>query len=644
MDTKQCPVDILSINNEIKENELFKGLNTFDLGVDNLNLNIINLKTGETLFRQGDRANSIFLIVDGEINLIHKQSFGKTHTNLFKNNFLGHIEYFLKTDRNSIAIALKDSCIVELSKENIETLISRDKSFLNNIKNSFFNLDSASINQFENVFTELPGLIENSSVGLPIDTKTTVDEKPPNAINNKISNESNSHLPAYDAINPNKVKSELNKTSNKSNGKMLGIEKTAENIDLTENDLKSKIADLKFQLSTTVGRLILYSQQFNEQKKLVELKGKENLNLQQNIAELNNILKENNDNINVLNNKITQLKNELSEVNKLKEEFNSPKIKHIANTDEYNEIIKENSLLSDQIKSLKLQVEAHKNAVSKPSYDNELNNLKTELEKYKRSIFEKDKIIKEQKENIENIGLVNSGALKAIVSVKNSCSEKLKIKDDEIVELKEKLKLIQQTLDEKVFLENQQAQTIDRQAQKIAELELPTNVIKEKSDSPITVKEEKILTAELPKTNSVEQSRSNESDEIFSKCKLINIAPVDASLTDGTFEHFQEADIQIINVNLSRATMEVVTIFNEFLDGIISREKNKIIVNLLDCEFIDSSILGALVKNLKKATSLGGDLRLVGFHPAVHSMMELTRMLRLFEYFSTLEAAIRSFK
>ena len=66
-------------------------------------------------------------------------------------------------------------------------------------------------------------------------------------------------------------------------------------------------------------------------------------------------------------------------------------------------------------------------------------------------------------------------------------------------------------------------------------------------------------------------------------------------------------------------------------------------VDLSTCEFIDSSFLGALVVSLKKVTAMGGDLRLVGFQPAVHSMLELTRMHRVFESFPTKEAAIKSF-
>jgi len=155
MITKQNALDLISINDKIKDNELFRDSNLSDLDFDDLKLNVIDLKTGEILFRQGDSASSIYLIVEGEINVIQKQSFGKINSSVSKNFFFGHVEYFLQTNRNSIAIAVKDACIVELSKENIEILLSRNNSILNNIKNSIFNLDLTTISIFETAIQEL---------------------------------------------------------------------------------------------------------------------------------------------------------------------------------------------------------------------------------------------------------------------------------------------------------------------------------------------------------------------------------------------------------------------------------------------------------------------------------------------------------
>jgi len=103
-------------------------------------------------------------------------------------------------------------------------------------------------------------------------------------------------------------------------------------------------------------------------------------------------------------------------------------------------------------------------------------------------------------------------------------------------------------------------------------------------------------------------------------------------------------DVLVEVVNLTRATLKEAEEFKLILTNDINSGWRKIIVDLSECEFIDSTFLGALVVSLKKVTGLGGDLRLVGFQPAVHSMFELTRMYRVFESFKTKEEALKSFE
>jgi anti-anti-sigma factor len=109
------------------------------------------------------------------------------------------------------------------------------------------------------------------------------------------------------------------------------------------------------------------------------------------------------------------------------------------------------------------------------------------------------------------------------------------------------------------------------------------------------------------------------------------------------FERTTDNKVVVLNVNLVRATLKEAEEFKSRLMEEIGNGNKKIVVNLSRCEFIDSTFLGSLVVTLKKITSIGGDLRLVGFQPAVSSMFELTRMYRVFESFKTPEEAVKSF-
>jgi len=75
----------------------------------------------------------------------------------------------------------------------------------------------------------------------------------------------------------------------------------------------------------------------------------------------------------------------------------------------------------------------------------------------------------------------------------------------------------------------------------------------------------------------------------------------------------------------------------------LERVERKIIVDFSQCEFVDSIFLGALVVFLKRMTQVIGDIRIVGFKPAVRAMFELTRMHNVFDIYETVEDAIASF-
>lgn len=102
-------------------------------------------------------------------------------------------------------------------------------------------------------------------------------------------------------------------------------------------------------------------------------------------------------------------------------------------------------------------------------------------------------------------------------------------------------------------------------------------------------------------------------------------------------------NICLITVNISRATLGEAEKFKTLLFEKIQIGIKNVIADLSLCEFIDSTFLGSLVVSLKKTTSKGGDLRLIGFQSGVETMFELTRMCRVFESFKTKEEAINSF-
>ena len=78
---------------------------------------------------------------------------------------------------------------------------------------------------------------------------------------------------------------------------------------------------------------------------------------------------------------------------------------------------------------------------------------------------------------------------------------------------------------------------------------------------------------------------------------------------------------------------------------LIEEGKSHLVVNLNGVDFIDTAGLGALVSALKRLKQSGqhGDVRLVHVKPPVESVLELTRLHRVFSRYDSVEEAVRSY-
>jgi anti-sigma B factor antagonist len=70
----------------------------------------------------------------------------------------------------------------------------------------------------------------------------------------------------------------------------------------------------------------------------------------------------------------------------------------------------------------------------------------------------------------------------------------------------------------------------------------------------------------------------------------------------------------------------------------------KVILDLSQLKFVDSSGLGAMLSSLRQLNGVGGDLKLCGMNKSIRSLFELVRMHRVFEIYNTREEAAHSFE
>ena len=81
----------------------------------------------------------------------------------------------------------------------------------------------------------------------------------------------------------------------------------------------------------------------------------------------------------------------------------------------------------------------------------------------------------------------------------------------------------------------------------------------------------------------------------------------------------------------------------EKLKGMVAAGKRKIVLNMAEITYIDSAGLGALVAAHVSAKTQGASVRLCNLGKKFHDVMQVTRLLTVFDVYETQAAAVSSF-
>ncbi|MDP9338843.1 MAG: STAS domain-containing protein [Acidobacteriota bacterium] len=76
---------------------------------------------------------------------------------------------------------------------------------------------------------------------------------------------------------------------------------------------------------------------------------------------------------------------------------------------------------------------------------------------------------------------------------------------------------------------------------------------------------------------------------------------------------------------------------------LLEQQRLKVLVNLGDVNYIDSSGIGELVSAYTTVKNRGGELKLLHLTKKVHDLLQITKLYTVFEVHSEEVAAIRSF-
>jgi anti-sigma B factor antagonist len=105
----------------------------------------------------------------------------------------------------------------------------------------------------------------------------------------------------------------------------------------------------------------------------------------------------------------------------------------------------------------------------------------------------------------------------------------------------------------------------------------------------------------------------------------------------------QVGDVSVVDV-VGRITLgEGASTLRETIRSLIAKDQKKIILNLGEVSYIDSSGIGELVSGFTTVTNHGGVLKLLGLTKRVQDLLQITKLYTVFDIYDSETSAVRSF-
>ena len=106
----------------------------------------------------------------------------------------------------------------------------------------------------------------------------------------------------------------------------------------------------------------------------------------------------------------------------------------------------------------------------------------------------------------------------------------------------------------------------------------------------------------------------------------------------------QVGDVTVIDV-AGRITLgEGSSTLRDALRDLVKKDHKKILLNLGDVTYIDSSGIGELVSGFTTVTNSGGQLKLLNLNKRVKDLLQITKLYTVFDVKDDEAAAVKGFK
>jgi anti-sigma B factor antagonist len=105
----------------------------------------------------------------------------------------------------------------------------------------------------------------------------------------------------------------------------------------------------------------------------------------------------------------------------------------------------------------------------------------------------------------------------------------------------------------------------------------------------------------------------------------------------------QVGDVTVVDVSGRITLGEGSSELRDALRDLVAKGNKKILLNLGDVSYIDSSGIGELVSGFTSVSNQGGQLKLLNLTKRVKDLLQITKLYTVFEVHDDEAGAIRSF-
>ena len=102
-------------------------------------------------------------------------------------------------------------------------------------------------------------------------------------------------------------------------------------------------------------------------------------------------------------------------------------------------------------------------------------------------------------------------------------------------------------------------------------------------------------------------------------------------------------DVTILDIGGRITIQDGADPFRDAVRQLVRQDRVKLVLNLHDTPYIDSTALGEIIRTYTSAVRKGGSLKLLNVTTHVHQLLVITRLLTVFDLFDDEAEAVKSF-